>query len=80
MVVGIDEAWQSDLPAEVDDRIGGGRQLGGGTDLPDDAVFGVEAGILQFTALSVHGDKDFRIFRQQRGHVWSTVLFALESR
>jgi hypothetical protein len=51
-----------------------------GADLLDDAVFGVETGVLQLTALAVHGDKGFRISRQQRGHLWSTVLFALQSR
>ena len=76
MVVGIDEARQGDLAGEVDHLIGRRGQFRGGTDLPDDAVFGVQAGILQFAALAVHGDKDIGILRQQRGHVRAPCYFA----
>ena len=45
MVVRVDEARQDDLAAEVDHRIGGCRQLLGRSDLLDDAVLGIEAGV-----------------------------------
>ena len=80
MVVGVDEARQAICPVRSMTVSAVAGQLGGGADLLDDAVLGVETGVLQFTALAVHGDKDFGISSQQRGHVWSTVLFTLESR
>jgi hypothetical protein len=58
MVVRVDEARQHDLAAEVDHRVGGGRQPGRPSDLPADAVLGIEAGIAQLAPSAVHGDED----------------------
>src|SRR6185369_10725589 len=52
----------------VDDRIGRGGKLLVRPDLLDDAVFGIDSGVLQFAALAIHGDKNLGIPCQERGH------------
>ena len=69
MVVGIDETRQQDLPGQIDDRIGGGGELFVRSAFPDDAIFRIDAGISQFSALAVHGDEDFGALGQECGHV-----------
>jgi len=65
MVVGVDEARQDDLAAEVDHRVRRRRQLGRRPDLLDEAVLGVEPGVAQLAPLPVHRDEDVGIFGQQ---------------
>ena len=68
MVMRVDEPRQDDLAGEVNYRVGSGREFLSGAYLFDKAVLRVDPGILQFAALTVHGDQDLRVFCQQRVH------------
>ena len=64
----IDQPRQDNLPAQIEDRIRGLRQLGGRADLLDDSIDRKNSGIFQFPSRTIHGDEDFGMSTQYASH------------
>jgi hypothetical protein len=65
VVVGVDEAGGDDVPTQVEDAVGGGRERVGGANRLDDAVAGEEGGVGDLGAGVVHGDEDVGVGDEQ---------------
>src|SRR6202022_1183239 len=68
VMMSIDETRQDDLPGKIDYRVGRCGKFGVWADLFNETILGVKPRVFHFPALAVHGDQDFGILGEERGH------------
>jgi len=68
VMVGINEAGQDNLPGKIDHRVGRVGKFFVWPNAFNKTLLSVKPGVFQFSALAVHGDQDFSISSEERGH------------
>jgi hypothetical protein len=66
VMMGVDQTRKHQMPGQVDDLVGLGRQVGGGTHRFDPAVAGEQSTVGDLGA--VHGGEQGGVANQERGH------------
>jgi hypothetical protein len=64
VVVRVDQSWQNDVIAPIQDGIGRWRQLLHRSHLLNHVITGEQASIRNFSSLVVHGNQDGRVLNQ----------------
>jgi len=75
MVVTVDQPWQQDMPAQVEDDVGVVWKLVGWPHLFDESIPRKEPGIAKLSSLIVHRDEHIGMFDEQRSH---TCILSLQ--